>query len=114
MSDNNDNVIDFFKRSTKSPLGSDGLAKEKFFKGFPYVKLTKDSNGNFFSKEYLIEYSKKIYYIVTVMRENSPCTALYKYKVSQASLTDFLNEFKNNNTYGQIIDIDKYIPEDLA
>lgn len=116
MSDNNDNVIDFFKRSSKG-MGAKGLgnnSQEKFFKGFPYIKLAKDTNGNHFKRESLIEYSKKVFYIVTVMRDCPPSVALYKYKVPQASLTDFLIEFKNNSSDGEIVDIDRYIPEDLA
>ena len=116
MSDNNDNVIDFFKRSSKG-MGAKGLENNssgKFFKGFPYIKLAKDANGNYFNRESLTEYSKKVFYIVTVMRDCAPSVALYIYKVSQAALTDFLLEFKNNNSDGEIVDIDKYIPEDLA
>ena len=88
--------------------------KDLIFKDYPCVKLLKDLNGNYFSEEVLKEYSKKVSYIVTVMRKNQPSVALYKYKVAQSSLIDFLNKLKNVNLYEQIVEIEKYIPENLA
>lgn len=113
MNDNNDNVIDMFKRSVK---GSSNFSnqKEELLGNYPYIKLTKDVNGNYFTTKTLLEYSQKIYYIVTVMKDCTPSAALYKYKVAQADLTNFLNELSKNSSYGVIIEIDKYIPEDLA
>ena len=111
---NNDNVIDFSKHAGKSLSEFNNSFEDNFLKRFPYIKLTKDSNGNYFSKEYLTEYSKKICYIVTLMKEHKPSIALYKYKVPHCDLIDFLNEFKKNNYYDEIIDIEKYIPENLA
>ncbi len=106
--DKSDNVIDFFKKSAKISGG------QKFFKGFPYIKITKDDNGNLFKEEFLTEYAKRCFYIVSVVRSMGLGSAIYKYKVPYASLIDFLNEFKNNESYGKIIDIERYIPEDLA
>lgn len=103
MSENNGNVINFFKHQTNSGK-----------MGYPFVKLIKDTNGNFFSEKYLREYAKKVHYIVTVMRQNETAVTLYKYNVPQVSLIDFLNDLKNNKIEGEIVDIEKYIPEDLA
>lgn len=118
MADNNDNVIDFFKRPVNKEAAyknsSDKKSEDKFYKKFPYVKLIKDNNGNFFNKESIREYSQKICYIVTVMRSNAPAAALYRYKVPHSSLCRFLNEFEKNAADGEIVDIEKYIPEDLA
>ena len=86
----------------------------RFFKGFQYLKITKDDNGNYFKEESLREYANRCFYIVTVMRHNGIGVALYKYKVPYESLLNFLNEFKNNKSYGEVIDIERYIPEDLA
>ena len=108
MSDNNDKIIDFYKRSA----GIERTSKDKFFSSFTCVKLVKDDNGNYFSEEILREYSKDICYIVTIMKKNIPSVALYKYKVPQESLAEFLTELKKSA--GELVDIDKYIPEDLA
>lgn len=105
MSDNNDNIIKFNKHTQK-------INKDSFFENYPYIKLTRDTNGNLFNETYLREYSEKVCYIVTVMKKNQPSIALYKYKVEQRDLVDFLNELKKSDSY--MIDIEKYIPENLA
>ncbi|MCD7740249.1 MAG: hypothetical protein LUH11_02755 [Candidatus Gastranaerophilales bacterium] len=110
MSKDNDKIIDFFK---KTPKDGNNM-QQKFFKGFQYVKILRDDNGNSFKEELLREYAKKCFYIVTVMKNNGIGTALYKYKVPYDLLLNFLNVFKDNNNYGEIIDIERYIPEDLA
>ena len=116
MSDNNDKVIDFLKRmgSTTAGLSGRGDKSGSIKDKFPFIKLIKDANGNYYSKEALREYSKKVCYIVTVMKENPPSVALYKYTVPQSYLVEFLYEFSKKNSDGEIIDIEKYIPENLA
>ena len=106
----NDKVIDFSKKSLKI---EENLSNS-IFKDIEYIKITKDENGNSFKEEALIEYAKRCFYIVTVVKNNGITPALYKYKVPFEVLLDFLNEFKNNNSYGKIIDIERYVPEDLA
>ena len=110
MTDNNDNVVDIF---TKTPKDGD-TSRQRFFKGFQYVKITKDENGNYFKEDALREYAQKCFYIVTVMKNNGIGVGLYKYKVPYESLLNFFNKFRNNESYGEIIDIERYIPEDLA
>ncbi len=104
--DNKNNIINF----NKKPLLDES---QRFFKGFQYVKIVKDENNNYFKEESLREYAQKCYYIISVMRENGIGVAIYKYKVPYESLLKFINEFKNKS-YGEIIDIERYIPEDLA
>ncbi len=110
MSDNNDKVVDIFK---KTPQDGDTL-RQRFFKGFQYVKLTKDEGGNYFKEDEIRTYAQKTFYIVTVMKKNGIGVALYKYKVPYDSLLNFFNKFRNNESYGEIIDIERYVPEDLA
>ena len=74
----------------------------------------KDDNGNYFKEESLREYAQGCYYIITVMKKNGIGVALYKYKVPFSSLLDFFNVFRRSELYGEIIDIERYIPEDLA
>jgi len=111
MSEDNDNVIDLFR---KSPKDINNTKQQRFFKGFPYIKITRDENGNYFKEEALREYAKKCFYIVTVMKNNGIGVGLYKYKVPYDSLLNFFNVFKNSKAYGEIIDIERYVPEDLA
>ena len=111
MTDNiDDKVINLFKKSSDI----EDNKEQRFFKGFQYVKLTKDDNGNYFKEDSLREYAQKTYYIVSVMKNNGLSAAIYKYKVPYNSLLDFLIFFKNDSSCGEIIDIERYIPEDLA
>jgi hypothetical protein len=110
MDKKDNNIINIFQKTSK--LNND--VPQRFFKGFQYVKITKDESGNYFKEEALKEYAKKCFYIVTVMKNNGIGVALYKYKVPYDSLLDFFNHFRNNEAYGKIIDIERYIPEDLA
>ena len=108
--DTNDKVIDFSKKSNLV----DGNQQKSFIKEFQYVKLTKDDNGNSFKEEHLIENAKRTFYIVTVVKNNGIGAALYKYKVPYDAFLDFLNEFRITESNGKIIDIKRYVPEDLA
>ena len=110
MDKNNDNVINIFKKSSNNG----DMESQRFFKGFPYVKIMKDESGNYFQEDALREYAQKCFYIITVMKKNGIGVGLYKYKVPYQSLLKFLNEFRYNKSYGEVIDIERYIPEDLA
>ena len=48
------------------------------------------------------------------MRELSSQVFLYNYDVSSDELFDFLKKFKENELNGKIIEIEKYITDDLA
>lgn len=106
----NDKVINLFNKDSERENNS----QQRLFKGFQYIKITKDDNGNYFKEESLREYAKQCFYIITVMKHNGIGVALYKYKVPYESLLDFFNIFKKNESYGEIIDIERYIPKDLA
>ena len=108
----NDKVIDIFRKHEDASGGDD--ARVKFFKGFNYVRFDRDVNGNPFKESYLLEYAKKCQYIVRVMKEKDGNVALYNYKVPHDKVIEFIGKFANNELSGKIIEIDKYIPEDLA
>lgn len=110
IDDRNDKVINLFKKTSDAAETS----RQRFFKGFQYVKLVKDNNGNYFKEEHLRDCAQKCYYIISVMKNNGIGVALYKYKVPYSSLLDFFNVFRKSELYGEIIDIERYIPEDLA
>lgn len=110
MKDNiiNQKVIDIFSK----PL--EHKEKLKFYAGFDYVKIDKDTNGNKFNPEHLKKYAENCHYIVRVMRENKGETVLYNYDVPNIDLFRFIKSFEENTLDGIIIEIDKYFPENLA
>lgn len=109
----NKKVINIFSKH-KNSLPSEHAERVKFFAGFNYVKISKDSNGNPFKADKLRKYAEKCHYIVKVMREIDNKTVLYNYDVPINQLFKFLATFENNTLNGTIIEIDKYFPEDLA
>ena len=109
--DINIKVIDIFSSHSKSALDGE---KIKFYAGFNYVKLSKDTNGNRFNEEHLRNYSEKCHYVVTVMRKFDGQVFLYNYNVPNKDLFKFMKFFEENTLDGEIIEIEKYIPEGLA
>lgn len=107
----NDKVVNLFQKHDKK-LGE--IGEQKFFKGFHYVKLEKDLNGNPFQEELLLEYSQKCTYIVRVMRKVNGVVSLYNYKVPSNRIIEFISKFLNKEFNGEIIEVEKYIPEELA
>ena len=107
-------VIKLFSKHENSDLPQDVQQRVKFYAGFNYVKHKVDSNGNKFSKENLLNYASKCYYMVTVMREVDSEVCLYSYHVSNSDLFKFMKSFEENTLDGTIIKIDKFYPEDLA
>lgn len=84
------------------------------FEGFDYIKTDTDLNGTPFIKESLIEYASNCKYMVRVMKEEKSKTVLYNYYVPQEELCFFLSKIENGDFDGQLIEVEKYIPEDLA
>ena len=110
----NKKVIDLFSNHNKNCIPPDVQERVKFYAGFNYVKLKKDTNGIKFSKENLLNYSSKCHYMVSVMREIDGEVVLYSYDVPNTDLFKFMKSFEENTLDGTIIEIDKYFPEDLA
>lgn len=114
MSDEiNQKVINIFSKHHSS-LPSEHEERVKFFAGFNYVKINKDTNGKPFKVEKLLKYAEKCHYIVRVMRNIENEVVLYNYDVPNEELFRFIKAFENNTLNGTIIEIDKYFPEDLA
>ena len=115
MSDEiNKKVIDIFSNHNNKTNRQEHKEKVKYFAGFSYVKLDKDSNGKKFSKEHLLKYAQACHYIVRVMRNIDNETFLYNYDVSNDELFKFIKSFEENTLNGTIIEIDKYFPENPA
>ena len=109
----NEKVINIFNKHRKNNQVQTG-EKMKYFAGFNYVKLSEDANGYPFKEENLLEYSKDCHYIVKVMRKINKKVYLYNYNVHGEKLLDFLLMFRNKELDGAVIEIDKFIPQDLA
>lgn len=106
-------VINIFNKHIKNkPISA--KEKVKTFAGFSYVRMDADVNGYPFKSDYLLEYAKECHYIVKVMRKKNGGLSLYSYNVPNDKLLDFLLMFRNNELNGTIIEIDKFVPKDLA
>lgn len=109
----NKNIIKFSNRSQiKSNQDEQNLIKN--FAGFDYVKMEQDFNGTPFVKESLVEYARSCKYMIRVLREKDSKTLLYNYYVPQDKLSYFLAKFDSGEFDGHVIDVEKYIPKDLA
>lgn len=109
----NKNILKFPDKFVKNQSNAKNLTIKNFC-GFDYIKMDKDLNGTPFIKENLIDYSVGCMYMVRVMREKSGKTYLYNYYVSQDRLCEFLNSLETGKFDGKLIEVEKYIPEDLA
>lgn len=114
MSDEiNQKVTNIFSRHNKDLPPQTG-ERVKFYAGFNYVRIDKDTNGNKFNKEHLLKYAQGGHYIVRVMRDYKGETVLYNYDVPNDDLFKFIKSFEENTLDGKIIEIDKYFPDASA
>ena len=111
--DINKKVISIFK-SQNSELESEYEEKIKYFAGFNYVKLKRDVAGKKFVALNLEKYAEKCRYIVSVMRTIDNEVCLYNYDIKSSELPEFMKALENKTLVGKLIEIEKYIPEDLA
>jgi hypothetical protein len=106
-------VINMFNRHNND-LPQETDEKIKFFAGFNYVKLKRDADGKKFVPSKLEAYAKKCHYIVTIMKIIDNETCLYNYDIKNEDLPAFMRALENNVLTGKLIEIKKYIPEELA
>ncbi len=90
------------------------IAQLKSYLGFEYIKLKKDVNGLEFNIEHLLEYANENRYNISVARKVDNATFVYNYFVEGSKLNLFFDAFFNGKIEGEIIDIDKLKPENLA
>lgn len=115
MSDKiNRKVIDIFTKNKKTtPVACD----EKICKcndGYYYVCMKSDLNGKPFDEEKLLRQANDCYYIAKVMIKRGVAPFIYNYKVPGDDLLKFIELYINGDKEGQIIEIDKFYPEDWA
>lgn len=112
--DINKKVINLFSTHSKNKLSKDEQKQIKYYAGFSYVKVKKDSNGKKFRKDYLLKYAQQCHYMVTVMREVEDEVILYSYDVPNEDLFKFMKSFEENTLDGTIIEINKYFPNEIV
>ena len=86
----------------------------RHWEGFEYIKFTKDKNGISYRAEHLRDYSDMNKYTVTIMRTVDGKTVLYDYYVKNAELEKFFKCCFEGKIEGEIIEIAKCKPENLA
>ena len=67
-----------------------------------------------YTYEELLEDAKMTEYIVKVLIDTPQGSYINNYKVSGDKILGFLSKFTNRKKQGQVIEIDKYIPDELA
>ena len=90
------------------------IAQLKSYLGFEYIKLKKDVNGLEFNIKHLLKYAKENRYNICVARNVKENTFVYNYFVEGDKLNLFFDAYFNGKIEGEIIDIDKLKPENLA
>ena len=78
------------------------------------VTIKTDKHGNPLDREMLIEDAKRTEYIVKVLIDTPQGSYINNYKLNGEKLLPFLSKFTNRKKQGQVIEVDKYIPDDLA
>ncbi|GBF23085.1 hypothetical protein tpqmel_0489 [Candidatus Gastranaerophilus sp. (ex Termes propinquus)] len=86
----------------------------KSWEGFEYMKFKKDKNGNSFNTEHLRDYADKNKYVVSVLRQVGENSFLYDYYVKNSDIERFFKAYFDGKIEGEIIEIEKRAPENLA
>lgn len=109
-------MVDKFDKKVINLFSKQKIEDEniRYFAGFEYVRYDKDLNGNPFIEQNLLDYANSCHYIVRIMKERGKNISLYNYDVPSEKLYEFMEKFYKNELQGTIIEIEKYIPEDLA
>ena len=110
----NKKVINLFSNHSRNKLPEKDQKRIKYYAGFGYVKVKKDSNGKKFRKDFLLKYACACHYMVTVMREVDGEIVLYSYDVPNEDLFKFMKSFEENTLDGTIIEINKYFPNEIV
>ncbi len=87
---------------------------KNFLSGFSYVKTKKNLDGKLFNPASLLKYADKCKYLVSIMKKEDGTVYLYRYLVPHGDLANFLYEVQKEDFDGDLIEVEKYVPEDLA
>lgn len=109
----NEKVINLFAAHKKSKSCNNGQVCNTS-DGYTYVTIKTDDNGRPFDEEKLIKNANEFYYIVKVMVKDGRHPYINNFKISAEKLLDFIKIYIEGKGEGQIIEIDKFYPEEWA
>jgi len=78
------------------------------------VSFKTDPNGKHFDEKKLIKNANESYYIVKIMLKEGILPYINSYKIPGDKLLNFLKIYMDGEKEGQIIEIDKFYPEEWA
>ncbi len=114
MEDIDKKVINIFERHKSEKSYDTDAQVVKCDDDIFCVTVKSDRHGNPFNKEELLDDAVKTEYIVKVLIDTPNAPYINNYKLTGEKLLPFLSKFISRKKQGQIIEIDKYIPDDLA
>lgn len=114
MKDIDKKVINIFERHKANKSISSDAKVVKCDDDIYCVTVKTDKHGNPFNREDLLKDAMLTEYIVKVLIDTPQGSYINNYKVSGERILGFLNKFTSRKKQGQVIEIDKYIADDLA
>ena len=114
MKDIDKKVVSIFERHKANKPNNTDAKVVKYDDDIYCVTVKTDKHGNPFNREELIEDAMLTEYIVKVLVETPQGSYINNYKVTGEKILGFLSKFSSRKKQGQVIEIDKYIPDDLA
>ncbi|OGI01164.1 MAG: hypothetical protein A2Y25_09030 [Candidatus Melainabacteria bacterium GWF2_37_15] len=111
--DINKKIINIFSAHKKARPCSGNQVCESA-EGYSYVTIKADDNGRHFDEEKLLKNASSFYYIVKVMVKEGKHPYINNFKISGDKVLDFVKMYTDGKGEGQIIEIDKFYPEDWA
>ncbi len=114
MEDIDKKVVSIFERHKSNKLSEADAKVIKCDDDIYCITVKTDKHGNPFNKQELIADAMVTEYIVKVLIDTPQGSYINNYKLSGEKLLPFLSKYTNRKKQGQVIEIDKYIPDDLA
>jgi len=109
----NKKVIDLFSANKKTKLRNNSeVCKNEA--GYFYISIDADENGRHLDEEILLQRASEFHYIVKVMVKKSTKTCINNFKIPGDELLNFIKMHTDGKAEGQIIEIDKFFPEEWA
>jgi len=111
----NEKIIDIFTKNKKN--AKTAVCEEKVCTcedGYYYVCMKSDLNGKHFDEAKLLNEANNCYYIVKVMIKQALHPYILNYKIPGTKILEFIKLYMSEDKEGQIIEIDKFYPEDWA
>ncbi len=112
MDKNNEKIVVLNEK--KKGRSANSASDNPWYEGFEYTKRTRDVNGFSLNFEHLKNYGEKNRYAISVLRKIKNKTYIYNYFVKNEELPKFFKCYFDGKIEGEIIEIEKLDPENLA